>query len=583
VTAPAKRPNQLLTLFALVTASSAYALSQTLVTPALPLFQRELHTTATMVTFLLTAYLLAASVATPIAGRLGDMFGKKRLLVAVLGLFAAGSLLAALSSTIELMIVARVIQGASAAIFPLSYGIIRDEFPRERMSTGIGLISATFGIGGGVGLILSGLIVDHLSYHWLYWASLIVVLASLTATVAWVPESPIKTPAKVDWTGAALLSAGLTAALVAISEGNKWGWLSMRIVWLLALGLILLAVLAWFEPRHPQPLADMRMLAQRAVLTPNLTGFLVGFGMFGGFILIPQFVQIPTAAGFGFGASVTKAGVFMLPSTVAMLLSGAAAGWMCQRISSKFVLLLGTSSLTVSFVFLAALHHDEWSIYVGSGLIGAGLGFSYAAMANLIIEAVPQTQTGAATGINTIMRTIGGTLGGQIAASIIAARMAPTGLPRESGFTAAFAMFGIALVLATVAAIAIPAARKAQAADLVVPAVGAATVPDPVAELHLIDGVVHTADGDPLPGALVVLLDEHGVAVQQTVTDGSGRYRITGIRRGRHSVVVIADGHHPDASDIVVPHPVEPLLVLDRRDEPAVAAGAARMPATFGW
>src|SRR5581483_8750563 len=122
-------------------------------------------------------------------------------------------------------------------------------------------------------------------------------------------ESAVKTPAKVDWVGAPLLSGGLTAALIAISEGNKWGWLSMRIVWLLAVGLILLAVLAWFEPRHPQPLADMRLLAQRAVLTPNLTGFLVGFGMFGGFILIPQFVQIPTAAGFGFVASVTKAGV----------------------------------------------------------------------------------------------------------------------------------------------------------------------------------------------------------------------------------------------------------------------------------
>jgi EmrB/QacA subfamily drug resistance transporter len=574
----------MLTLVALVSASTAYALSQTLVAPALPLFQRALHTSTTAVTFVLTAYLLAASVATPIAGRLGDMFGKKRLMMVVLSLFAAGSLLGALATSIQVMILARVIQGCSAAIFPLAYGIIRDEFPRERMSAGIGLISATFGIGGGFGLILSGLIVDHLSYHWLYWTGLIVVLGALAATHAWVPESPVKTPAKVDWTGAALLSSGLIAALVAISEGNRWGWLSPRIIWLLAGGLIALAVLVWFEPRHPQPLADMHMLSRRAVLTPNLTGFLVGFGMFGGFILIPQFVQMPTSTGYGFGASVTTAGIFMLPSTVGMLLSGPAAGWMCDRIGSRTALLVGTVSLTAAFLFLAVLHDEAWSVYTGSGLIGIGLGFSYAAMANLIIAAVPQTQTGAATGINTIMRTIGGTLGGQIAASIIAAQLASSGLPKESGFTAAFAMFAVALVLATLAALAIPVTRRVVARDLVLPgAAVAAALPDPVDDEHAIDGAVHTTTGDPLDDALVVLLDQHGHAVQQTRTGPRGQYRITGIQRGPHTIVVIADGHDPDATDIAVPRQGGPVLVLGSRYSAtdAVADVDRRRPASL--
>jgi EmrB/QacA subfamily drug resistance transporter len=457
-----------LTLAVLVLSALAYALSQTLVAPALPEIQRELHTTTTMVTFVLTGYLLSASVATPIAGRLGDMFGKERMLVATLAVFGLGSLVAALSHTIGMLIAGRVIQGAAGAVFPLAFGIIRDEFPPEKVATGIGLISATFGIGGGAGLVLSGVIVDHLSYEWIFWLALISAAVAVVATLLFVPESPIKSPAKIDWGGAALMSLGLVALLVAVSEGNSWGWSDFRTLGLIALSAVVLVVWIRYERGVEQPLVDMQMMRERAVLTTNLTALLVGFGMFGSFILIPKFVEIPAAAGYGFGATVTEAGLFLLPSAAIMLFAGPIAGYLGTRFGSKLPLLIGTGVATFAFLFLAAFHDSRASIYVASVLLGVGIGFAFASMANLIVEAVEQRQTGVATGMNTIMRTIGGSLGGQIAASIVAGHVSSaTGLPTESGFTAAFLLSGAGVAGAFGFALAIPGRRRTA---LVVPA-----------------------------------------------------------------------------------------------------------------
>ena len=456
---PEARQHYGLTLAVLIVGALAYALSQTLVIPALPEIQRQLDTSTTAVTFVLTAYLLSASVATPIIGRLGDMFGKERMLVVTLIAFGLGSLVSALSQSIEVLIAGRAIQGIGGAVFPLSFGIIRDEFPREHVATGIGLISATFGIGGGAGLVLSGLIVDHLAYEWIFWLAVLVVAIAIVATHLFVPESPIKSPASIDWAGAGLMSAGLVALLVGISGGPRWGWGSPAVLGLFAAAALLLAVWVRFELRAHEPLVDIRMMRRRTVLTTNLAAVLVGFGMFGSFILIPQFVQMPPAAGFGFGASVSEAGVYLLPSAAIMLLAGPFAGWLGGRLGSRLPLLAGTVFASSSFAFLALAHDAPWKIYVASGLLGVGIGFSFAAMPNLIVEAVGQHQTGVATGMNTIMRMIGGAVGGQIAASIVAGHVGAGGLPAESGFTLAFALSAAGAAGAFALALAIPARR----------------------------------------------------------------------------------------------------------------------------
>ncbi|MGH2985874.1 MAG: MFS transporter, partial [Solirubrobacterales bacterium] len=446
-----------LTLAVLLVAALAFALQQTMVVPALPAIQDQLDTSTTAVTFVLTGFLLTASVSTPIVGRLGDMFGKERMLVITLCVFAVGSLVCALSHSIEVLIAGRAIQGMAAAVFPLAFGIIRDEFPARRVSTGIGLISATFGIGGGAGLVLSGVIVNNLDYEWIFWLGLVFIAIAIVATFLWVPESPIKSPARIDWVGAGLLSATLIALLVAVSEANAWGWGSPPI-----LGLFVAAIgfgCAWvvFERRQAEPLVDIEMMRDRAVAATNLTALLVGFGMFGSFILIPQLVQTPEASGFGFGATVTQAGVFMAPSAAMMLFAGPLAGWLGSRFDSRLPLLIGTGVGAASFVLLLLTYESRLGIYLASAALGLGIGFSFAAMANLVVEAVHPTRTGVATGMNTIMRTIGGSLGGQIAASIVAAHVVlATGLPQASGFELAFAISAVGMAGAFVAALAIP-------------------------------------------------------------------------------------------------------------------------------
>jgi EmrB/QacA subfamily drug resistance transporter len=450
-----------LTLAVLATAALAYAISQTMVAPALPEIQHDLGVSTTQVTWVLTVYLLTASVATPIVGRLGDIYGKERMLSVTLIAFAGGLLVSALSHSIELLVLGRAIQGLGGAVFPLAFGIIRDEFPREKVATAIGLISATFGIGGGAGLVLSGLIVDHLAYEWIFWLAFVVVVGALVATKLWVPESPVRVRSRVDWAGAAMLSVGLVLLLVAVSEGNSWGWGSPPTVGLIVAGLVVLALWARFEARVDQPLVDMRMMRRRGVWTTNLTGFLVGFGMFGSFILTPQFVQTPTFAGYGFGFTVTQAGLVMVPSTLVMLIAGPISGWMGNKVGSRVPVLMGTAIAALSFALLALFHDEVWQVVVSVALLGVGIGLSFAAMANLIVEAVDQTETGVATGMNTIMRTIGGSIGGQLAASIVAGHVAAGAtFPSETGFTLAFAMSAVGLLLAFGAALAIPRLRR---------------------------------------------------------------------------------------------------------------------------
>lgn len=459
-----KRQRYGLTLAVLTLAAISFALMQTMVAPALPEIQRDLGTSSTATTWVITAYLLTASVATPILGRVGDMFGKGRTFVAVLLVFALGTLVAALSDSLEMLIAGRAIQGAGGAIFPLSYGIVRDEFPAAKVPAAIGLVSATFGIGGGVGVVVAGVIVDHLSYVWLFWLALPPILAAAIATHLFIPESPVRAPARIDWLGAILLSGGLAALLIGVSEGEVWGWGSTEVLGLFAAAAVVLGAWAAWERQAPQPMVDLRMMRLRGVWTTNVTSLLVGFGMFGTFVLVPQLVQTPAAAGYGFGASVTEAGLFLLPASVAMLVAGSSSGLLSGRFGPKVSILLGVGALAVSYVVLATAHGQRWEIYVGSGINGLGIGMALAAMATVMVSSVSPTQTGVATGMNTIMRSIGGALGAQVAASVIAAHAGARGLPAETGYTLSFWLFCGVAVVALGAAAAIPGLARSAGA-----------------------------------------------------------------------------------------------------------------------
>jgi predicted MFS family arabinose efflux permease len=304
--------------------------------------------------------------------------------------------------------------------------------------------------------------VQHFSYHWLFWFPLVAVVAAIIGTMVFVPESPVRTPGRIDPIGAALLSGWLVALLVPVSEGESWGWASGKTLALFAVAAVLIPIWIWYESRSRAPVVDMRMMRLRGVWTTNLAALVFGFGMYSSFVLVPEFVELPSSTGFGFGASVTKAGLFLVPATVGMLLTGPISGRLSTTVGSKLPLLLGSLFSCAAFAMLAAAHGSDWEIYTAMLLLGVGIGFAFASMANLIVEAVPGHQTGVATGMNTIVRTIGGAIGSQVTAGIVTATVAANALPTENGFTIAFAASAAALAVGFVVALGVPSCEDAR-------------------------------------------------------------------------------------------------------------------------
>jgi EmrB/QacA subfamily drug resistance transporter len=468
------------TLIVLGFAGFVYSSVQSAVLPALPSFQRGLHTSVDGASWILIAYLLSASVATPIIGRLGDMHGKNRLLVWTLLGLAAGTLMAALSRSIAMLDLARVVQGVGGGVVPLSFGIVRDEFPPRRVATGIGLISSMLGIGGGAGIVLGGLILQHLSWNWLFWLPLGPTLIIAVVAYVVVPDSPVRSPARINWVSAALMSAGMSALLIAISEAAVWGWLSPKTLGLAAAGLALCGAWIAWEVRSSAPLVDMRLMRLRPVWTTNLAAALLGGGMYALFLVVPEFVQEPRSTGYGLGASVVQSGLYLLPLSITMLLVSLQAGRIAHRFGSKAALIGGTGATALSFVVLLVAHTEPWNFYVVSALFGVGVGLSFSALGNLIVEAVPRTHTGVASGMNSVMRTLGGAVGAAFVATFIAGS-SEHGQPAESGFLIAMAVSLGLLLLALLAGCLIPGRRASTAAPAVaeVPEVSDMPLPAP--------------------------------------------------------------------------------------------------------
>ena len=464
------RPN--LILGVLLLAGLAYAVLSSAVIPALPTIQRELHTTDTGVTWLLTGFLLSASVGTSIIGRLGDMYGKERLLLWTLLVLAAGTLLAAVANSLGVLIVARVIQGVAGGIFPLAFSIARDEFPPDRVAGSIGMISAILGIGGGCGLVLGGLIVEHLSWHWLFWMPLGVTMLAAVCTWRYIPESPVRTPGHVNWLAAALMSVGMCCVLLAIAQTTVWGWGDTRTLALFAIGFAVCAAWIWVELHSREPLIDMAMMRVRGVWTTNLAAFLLGAGLYASFIIYPQFAQLPRSTGFGFGASVVVSSLYLLPCALGMGLLGTMAGRVAHRFGSRNALLAGSVITAVAFGWLAVAHGHPYDMLISSSVLGIGIGLAFAALGNLIVQAVPPSQTGVATGMNTVMRTLGGALGGQLSATFIVDHQAH-GLPTVTGFEQTFVMATGFLVVCVLAGLLVPEGRPAVDAVMMEPQLAA--------------------------------------------------------------------------------------------------------------
>lgn len=424
-----------------------YTLANMLVVPALPVLQHDLHTTTAWAAWLFTGFALVSVVVTPILGKLGDQYGRRRVLSATMAVFVVALLASALVSSIGALIVCRAAQGVAGGILPLSYALIRDHFPRERIVTAFGVVAALSATGMGLGFVLSGVLVDVAGWRYLFVVSAGWVAVSLVLVRLLVPESPVRTRSRADVPGAVLLAGSLVCLMLALTQGSAWGWASVRIDGLFAASAVVLASWIVLELRTREPMVDVRMLARRVVLLANAVTAVIGFVSTGFFIMIPQFVQAPALypervarlVDYGFGATALATGLYMLPGALVGIVGSWVGGVLGRRRGARWPLVLGLMLGVLAFASLATWHAHPWQLVGALIVLGFGTPMTFAATTTLIAEAVQLGETGVAMGMNIVFRTVGGVVGGQLCAAILAgSTIAGTVAPTSSAFAAAF-------------------------------------------------------------------------------------------------------------------------------------------------
>jgi MFS family permease len=446
------------TLGPLTIAAFSYALGQTMTIPALPLIARDLHTTLAWATWVLTGFLLVSSVTTTPLGKVGDQIGKKKVLLACLGVAGLASAGAAASPDIASLIALRCLQGVGGAVLALSFAVIRDELPPHRTGPGIGLVSSMVGAGGAIGFLSSGLLLEVSSWRLIFVAGSAVTLGALALVAAFMGESSsARRRVAFDLPGSLLLSGGLVCLLLFLTEASGWGWFSARSGAVFGAAVGLLVVWAWVETRTADPLVDVRTFRRGPLLWTNVATLAAGFAMFGAFSLVPTLIQTPRNlsgpaaryADYGLNATPILVGLYLLPSSVAMLVVAPLAGRWGPGIGFKWLVALGMSAMAVSLTLVAAWHRSGAATVGAMALFGVGLALAFCALPALVIESVDRTVTAAATGVNFVVRTVGAVVGGQVGAAILATTAGPEGIPTERGYvialvaTAAVSLAGV--------------------------------------------------------------------------------------------------------------------------------------------
>ncbi|MFI1279577.1 MFS transporter [Streptomyces sp. NPDC020858] len=452
--------NETVVVFALSLAAMVVSMMQTLPVPILGLIRDDLGTSTANVSWVTTATLLSAAVFTPLLGRFGDQHGKKPTLVAVLGVMVAGSVITALASSLPVLILGRVLQGAATAIFPLALSVLREEVRPQKLPGAMALVSGTLAFGSGLALVATGLLTSgpDADYRNAFWMATGFAALALLAVVVLVPATRHKTGGRTDFLGALTLGIALLLLLLPISQGHEWGWASARTLGSFAGAAAMAAVWVLVERKVREPLVDMRMFVHRPVLMANLAGILVGFGMFANFLGVSYLVQMPRElTGFGFDASILRASVqFLLPGAIVSLLASPVGGQIVRHRGPRVALGLAAALGAAGFAWLALDHQHSLSV-IGAGLVvGAAVSFGYAAMPAVIMSSVPHHQSGIANGINSISRSTGSAIGSAVVTTILASRTIehlPAGvppLPAESGFTLTFGIGAVAFALVAV-------------------------------------------------------------------------------------------------------------------------------------
>jgi predicted MFS family arabinose efflux permease len=437
VAGSATRPGLL--VLALALGVTTLSLLQSLVVPVLGTIADQLDVSAGAAGWVLTANLLAAAVLTPVLGRLGDLRGERPVILGILVAVAVGTLLAIVTTSLPLLLVGRILQGASYGLFPLSISVLRRELPAARLSVAMSVVSSTLAVGGVAGLVATGLLVgDGGDYRRPFWMGLGVTLASLALAHRVLPRRPSSASGRVDWLGAVVLGAGLVLLLLPVSQGNAWGWGSPAVVGCLASAVVVLTGWVVLQRRTAEPLVRPGMLADRRTVVPNIAGLMTGIALFASFLAVLQYVQTPPEiAGYGFGASVLEASViYLLPGGIAGIVVAPLAGRVVTRVGALPTLLAGAACGVAGFTLLALSRDEPWQVILAGLLTQLAVTVAYAALPALVVHAVHEDETGVANAVNSITRSVGQALGSTVAVTLIAASLDPgTGLPRGVAYT----------------------------------------------------------------------------------------------------------------------------------------------------
>ncbi|MET8076415.1 MFS transporter [Streptomyces sp. NPDC005303] len=454
------RPNAVVAVLAL--AGIVVSLMQTLVIPIVPELPKLLHAEASDTAWAVTATLLAASVATPVVGRLGDMFGKRRMLLLSIVLLVSGSLVCGLADSLVPMIIGRALQGLAAAVVPLGISIMRDALPADRLAGSTALMSASLGVGGALGLPAAAFIADNWNWHILFWVSATLGAVAFVLVLLIVPESKVRAGGRFDLVGSLGLSAGLVSLLLAVSKGGDWGWTSGTTLGLGAAAVLILLAWGWWELRAEQPLVDLRTTAKPQVLFTNLASVALGFSMFAMSLVLPQLLQLPSQTGYGLGKSMLTVGLVLAPQGLVMMVMSAVSAALTKAKGPKITLMVGALIVAAGYGLNIVLMSEVWHLILVSCVIGAGIGFTYGALPALIMGAVDPSQTGAANSLNTLMRSLGTSFASALAGVILAQMTTDFGgvaLPSENGFKVVMAIGAGAALLAFAVATFIPRRR----------------------------------------------------------------------------------------------------------------------------
>jgi len=450
------RANHHVIFAALAVGGLSYAVSQTMLIPSLPDIEAAFKATPSQTTMLMTSFWVSGAVTAGLFGRLGDMFGKRRMIAAQLMLFSLGCLVCAVSPSLRLMIVGRVLMGCAIGLFPLAYSLIRDELPPRRVVGAIALLAGLVAGGAAIGQSIGGLISDNAGFRTIFWISLVLGLLSIVFLLVCVPESPVRTGGRVDVVGAMLFAAGLAAPLIAIAETPSWGWTGTRTFALFAAGAVLLGCFAMYERRVDQPLIDIPTLLLPRIRTTNAATLFVGFGFFGFSTILSQFFQEPTRTGYGQGASATQAGLFLVPGLVLLMITAPLAGGLSSRVGPVVTFRVGVVLCTLALAAMTVSHDHQFEMYLWPAVMYMGTGATFGAMPTIILQAVPPERSGQSAAINMILRTAGSAIGVQLAATLITMSAGSAGAPTDRGYTTAFALATSAGIVALILALRIP-------------------------------------------------------------------------------------------------------------------------------